>query len=741
MVQRIQTTPVRGFGSFTSNPKSRGLDTFSGAPQISKTNTLLELSKSLGVVSENNYKKAYDDEVKNQEIIKTKKSVYAERIKKDLENKTIDAVRIGELYPEMSESTAMYMSEYMGSRNTLNELKDWKESLPASVTENKELLAVEVAKKRKEILDKNQGNDFYLSGSLKTFDDTLQGWNKSWANQRAIIDKGKAADYLDLQTELFIQKNIGSLTPEKFKEYFDGVIEKKDKRLTPLGNKEFNDTIVSSILRQADKFNDLELIDAIPERYKNKDNKKTIESYRESISTEIRTDSEYQVTLKKRVEDEKIIAGKSEVLDAMLSKDPKDLIKIMEKYKGLNDRVSVAIKKFITTARETETYVSDGDSLNNSTDIQNQIKESAFLNDFTSFDFAEGYIPTEKELREKISSMTNIKSKEVNTIIKNLKTLMGGYGIKNNPEVKSAIDRQLKSISDNMKTNSTFMKILQSQGLGLNFSQNVRETMEESLKLDTAKWLEENKGKRPSASYIKEMITNMRKAATDYQNSVVTFSKNPDVQQQTRPEQFQGYVEGGKTKPLRTNETFSQENINDGKPSKYVGTKPEDVFNPSKYVLLEGDELTKFNEVQAKAKSKKVEAEAKAKEKVSETPLNQKPDPNYEVITDSKGIPQKVNMSGITDEEYDRQLTRFSNDEITEEQWTNFETNFNNKVQQNLARQAWEDKDNKAKQDKDDKDKEVAKQTLINSIKAKLNKVTTESSRKALERKLSELQS
>ena len=98
-------------------------------------------------------------------------------------------------------------------------------------------------------------------------------------------------------------------------------------------------------------------------------------------------------------------------------------------------------------------------------------------------------------------------------------------------------------------------------------------------------------------------------------------------------------------------------------------------------------------------------------------------------------------MSGITDEEYDRQLTRFSNDEITEEQWTNFETNFNNKVQQNLARQAWEDKDNKAKQDKDDKDKEVAKQTLINSIKAKLNKVTTESSRKALERKLSELQS
>ena len=207
MAQRIQTTPVRGFGSFISNPKSRGLDTFSGAPQIAKTNTLTELSKSLGVVSENNYKKAYDDEVKKQKLLQAKSSVYVERIKEEKKKRqskdkndtslnVIDKVKVGELFPEMSDTTSMIVAEAIGKNATKKDLEDWKENLikdNPDIIYDKKALEAEIKKKQAEIVDSDNG-DFYKSGALSKFNSLMPKWSSEWANERATHQKNEAKE-------------------------------------------------------------------------------------------------------------------------------------------------------------------------------------------------------------------------------------------------------------------------------------------------------------------------------------------------------------------------------------------------------------------------------------------------------------------------------------------------------------------------------------------------------------------
>lgn len=757
--QRVQVSPVTGFGSYRSTPKtSSTLDTFSGAPALEKS-PLVNLAKSLGIATENYLETRVSIEKKKQLELQAKKSVYIEKIKEEKKKRlqkdkndtslnVIDKVKIGELFPEMSETTSMIVAEAMGKNATKTDLENWKENLLKNnpdIVNNKSELEAEINRKKQELLNSGNG-DFYTSGALNEFNSLVSSWSDAWSKERSTFHKKQIMEALDGD----IEKKLNDVTsPKGLKgvgEWVSKVADEKNKEYGALKNQEFNKTVVDSYIRYADKFNDVSVLDAIPDKFLNQDAKDKIEKFRESITRDNRADIEWKRKNKERDDEKELNVEKNKILDAAQSKDPDDLEKLRKKWAGQTTENAAKLKIFIRQIKENETYISEGQSKTNSDSLSDKIQEATVSGNWT-FLFGENYegSPSNQEIQSKILSRTDLRSQEKINLNKQVSKLMLGYGMKNHPLIKDKMDLIEETITNNMKTNKTFMDMLNRQGLALNFLPNLKKEMELSLKSNVQAWLENpdrKPGERPDAATVDKMITDMERVATNYQKSVTQLGKDTDMSQKLAPPAFTGYTVGGKTVPLKTNEVISQENINDGKPSKYIGTRPEDLYNIDKYVPLEGEELNKFNEAvekRKKAAEEKKKKEAKEKENIS--PSNQKIDPDFKPKTYRSGEVQSVNMRGYSAEDYQKKLDKYVNNKLSEQAWVTYAKEFKRRTQQDLAHKKWKEEDTKKKDALKKQKINKEKEQQIKNIENKLKTTQNENVKKALQKRLDELRS
>ena len=242
--QRIQTSDVQGFGSYTSTPAARGLDTFRGAPQVNKDNTLSQLASALKVSSQNLMKTAVDEEKQKQQLLLAKKEVLAKRIKKESAGNKINAVKIRELVPEASETTSMAIAEFMGNNQAKVDANNFIERLrneEPDIFNNKVELDKRIFAERKRLSDIHEGSDFYQSGVLQGFDAVISQNNSAWTAQRAQFQLGEAKKYMYGEVYRNLQIN-GAKAFEK-----GGAIDQldnKNKRVSPLNNAEMKKQIV-----------------------------------------------------------------------------------------------------------------------------------------------------------------------------------------------------------------------------------------------------------------------------------------------------------------------------------------------------------------------------------------------------------------------------------------------------------------------------------------------------------------
>ena len=590
MVQRIQTTPVRGFGSFTSNPKSRGLDTFSGAPQISKTNTLLELSKSLGVVSENNYKKAYDDEVKKQKLLQAKSSVYVERIKEEKKKRqskdkndtslnVIDKVKVGELFPEMSDTTSMIVAEAIGKNATKKDLEDWKENLlrdNPSIIYNKEALDLEIKKKQAEIVDSDNG-DFYKSGALSEFNSLMPKWSSTWANERATYQKNQTKEALsgDIENKLNDVtspqdlKNVGKWLQENQ--------DKKNKKYGVLKPEDFNNTVVDSYIRYADKFNDVKVLDSIPDRFLNSKAKDKIQKFRESILSELKTDSDYNYKIQKRKEDELVTKGIAEIQDKMLSDDPNDIKEVRKKYVGKSDNVSVRLKEYLLKAKENEINLDIDDSTSERDRIETAIKRGATTGDYSDIGIT-GKVDREI-IKNAIRNSNKLLEQDKKLLLNNLDKSLNGFGLANTSEhsnfYKSYLGNRIDALEKSTMGDFAVGQMKLNR-LGIpSLSGAVKEAFDLEFQNQMSDWLFTNK-----AAPFGNNLTVMRKEAMKAAKEELQYLEN--LFTDTDKNKIGVQNKAGKTiynPNLKTNQIIPQ----DGKLYKYVGTKPQDQQNPDMF--------------------------------------------------------------------------------------------------------------------------------------------------------------
>lgn len=265
--ERIQTSDVKGFGSYTSTPAARGLDTFRGAPQVNKNNTLSQLATALKVSSQNLMKTAVDEEKQKQRLLLAKKEVLAKRIKEDSKGKKIDAVKIKELVPEASETTSMAIAEFMGANQAKTDANNFIERLrneEPDIFNNKVELDKRVLAERKRLSDMHQGADFYQSGVLQGFDSVISQNNSAWTAQRAQFQLGEAKKYMYGEVYRNLQIN-GAKAFEK-----GGAIDQldnKNKRVSPLNNAEMKKQIVDATVELAINNKDTDILTKLPKKY------------------------------------------------------------------------------------------------------------------------------------------------------------------------------------------------------------------------------------------------------------------------------------------------------------------------------------------------------------------------------------------------------------------------------------------------------------------------------------------
>ena len=265
--QRVQISDVKGFGSYTSTPAARGLDTFRGAPQINKDSPLSQLARSLKVSSQNLMQAAVDEEKEKQQLLLAKKEVLAKRIKEESKNNKINSVKIKELVPEASDTTSMAIAEFMGSNQAKIDANNFIERLrneEPDIFNNKVELDKRILAERKRLSDMHQGADFYQSGVLQGFDAVINQNNSAWTAQRAQFQLGEAKKYMYGEVYRNLQIN-GANAFEK-----GGAIDQldnKNKRVSPLNNAEMKKQVVDATIELAINNKDTDILTKLPKKY------------------------------------------------------------------------------------------------------------------------------------------------------------------------------------------------------------------------------------------------------------------------------------------------------------------------------------------------------------------------------------------------------------------------------------------------------------------------------------------
>tara|TARA_R110000868_G_scaffold399075_3_gene672665 strand:- start:298 stop:1884 length:1587 start_codon:yes stop_codon:yes gene_type:complete len=264
MAKRVQTDDVKGYGSFRSSAVASTIDAFSGAPQIDKNDGLGQLAKSLGIASQSAAKKGVDDEKKKQLIFQSKKELYAAEIKKDIKFGNVNAVKIGEKYPEFSQTTSMAISEFMGSNKGVKDTRSFIENLKINDPDiflDKKRLQDSIDDERTRLLSDNEGSEFYSSGVLQGFSSVINQNTSQWDATRAKFHNDEAKEYFSEKVYSNLQIN-GKGAWEKIES-----LDKLNKKVSPLNNIQMKDVVIDSTIEYAMNTKDIEILKSIPRKY------------------------------------------------------------------------------------------------------------------------------------------------------------------------------------------------------------------------------------------------------------------------------------------------------------------------------------------------------------------------------------------------------------------------------------------------------------------------------------------
>ena len=359
---------------------------------------------------------------------KLKIPAYLEQIKRDWKGGKIDAVQVGELFPETVPTIRMAIAEAYGERSGTDAFSKVIEAV-----NNNEELRFDTDKRkafiegeRKRLFAEIGGdNDFYSSGFVSAFDKQVASWDLGW--QRQTADK-----HMEVLGDKFNE--------EAFNAFMNGgadallQVDATWDKTGGLHRTTRNKIVVERITQEAYDRGDSSLLDRLPARFLNSETKVALSKGKAQIEQKMRSDWSFGKQLEDYNRQEQTRQGMIQIYRDAASGKQIDLRQYIENPELMRVADDVRTKNFHTTPP---------DSTARKTQIMQAIVLGSTFGDVRHLGINRGDF-TLYGLSKAIMSDKVLTTQDTVELLDNLPKLMQGSVVMNDPSVKYVYDTIIK---------------------------------------------------------------------------------------------------------------------------------------------------------------------------------------------------------------------------------------------------------------------------------------------------------
>ena len=394
-------------------------------PQDTRLKQLADALSSLNPVLQEWGSRRHEQKTNEQRL---KIPAYLEQIKRDWKGGKIDAVQVGELFPETVPTIRMAIAEAYGERSGTDAFSKVIEAV-----NNNEELRFDTDKRkafiegeRKRLFAEIGGdNDFYSSGFVSAFDKQVASWDLGW--QRQTADK-----HMEVLGDKFNE--------EAFNAFMNGgadallQVDATWDKTGGLHRTTRNKIVVDRITQEAYDRGDSSLLDRLPARFLNSETKVALSKGKAQIEHKMRSDWSFGKQLEDHNRQEQTRQGMIQIYRDAASGKQIDLRQYIENPELMRVADDVRTRNFHTTPQA---------SAARKTQIIQGIVLGSTFGDVRHLGINRGDF-TFEGLSNAIMSDKVLTTQDTTEILDSLPKLMQGSVVMNDPVVKYVYDTIIK---------------------------------------------------------------------------------------------------------------------------------------------------------------------------------------------------------------------------------------------------------------------------------------------------------
>lgn len=358
---------------------------------------------------------------------------YLEQIKRDRGTGAITAAQVGEIFPEMVPTIRWRVAQAIGEEagqeafNPIIEEINNNENLRFDTEARKAF----IEKKRAELFAKiGGGNDFYEAGFVGYFDKALSQWEGNW--QRATAEKHR--EIMGNQWQREVQEAFINGGP-------DALLRLDDqwKESGGLHHTTRNALLIKTITDAAYENDNPALLDAIPQRFLNRESKIAIAEGKAKIEEHRKAQLRWQMTMQDYQRGEQVRGAKIDALNKFFNGET-----IHPGMYRQNPEVADYVTSLLNRPR-----VNPVASEARAQTIRNEVLKAATFGDLSRLGVS-GDVFNQEGLVNMILEDPNLNGQEAQALIKEVPKLLQGVALLRDDDVRQQIGDRLRPLLDSL---------------------------------------------------------------------------------------------------------------------------------------------------------------------------------------------------------------------------------------------------------------------------------------------------
>ena len=367
---------------------------------------------------------------------------YIEQIKKDNGSGLITATQVGEMFPETVPTIRWRIAQAMGEDAGRTAFEPVMAEINAREDLKYDTQAREafLEEKKKELFASygGKGNDFYDAGFIASFEKAKGTWDVNWQRETA-------SKHLEVMGRQWQREAVDTLLgggPQ--------ALEKLDaqwKQTGALHHQTRNDLLIKAVTETAYHSDDPALLDAIPERFLNRESKAAVAEAKVKIEEFRKAQWRFGHQLQQQQREDSIRKGKADILADHFNGRPVNPADYWRTPELAEYAMSMKDRPRVDGSTSAATFAQ----------VRQGIIRAAMFGDPGAEGFSRGSF-TEKGLTDAVLTNRGLNGDDAQRLIKEIPDLMKMGLSLNDPEIKTAMETRLAPTLANLES-STVGKI------------------------------------------------------------------------------------------------------------------------------------------------------------------------------------------------------------------------------------------------------------------------------------------